>query len=116
MHEVEWGKGIPLDNLEARLKADSAHEIKAVLATHNETATGVTSDMAGVRKAMDASSHPALLFVDGVSSIASLDFRMRASLSSGTTMAETVSDSNPGWAQSFKPQAAIALRVPSAKR
>lgn len=76
MHEVEWGKGIPLDNLEARLKADSAHEIKAVLATHNETATGVTSDMAGVRKAMDASSHPALLFVDGVSSIASLDFRM----------------------------------------
>ena len=76
MHEVEWGKGIPLNDLEARLKADSTHEIKAVLATHNETATGVTSDMAGVRKAMDASSHPALLFVDGVSSIASLDFRM----------------------------------------
>ena len=76
MHEVEWGKGIPLDALEARLKEDSAHEIKAVLATHNETATGVTSDIAGVRKAMDASSHPALLFVDGVSSIASLEFRM----------------------------------------
>ncbi|MGZ5526971.1 MAG: aminotransferase class V-fold PLP-dependent enzyme [Methylomonas sp.] len=76
VHEVEWGKGIPLDHLEARLKDDKNHEIKAVLATHNETSTGVTSDIAGVRKAMDAASHPALLFVDGVSSIASLDFRM----------------------------------------
>lgn len=76
MHEVEWGKGIPLDDLESRLKADTDHEIKAVLATHNETSTGVTSDIGGVRKAMDASSHPALLFVDGVSSIASIEFRM----------------------------------------
>ncbi len=75
-HEVEWGKGIPLDDLEARLKEDSSHEIKAVLATHNETATGVTSDIGGVRKALDAASHPALLFVDGVSSIASIEFRM----------------------------------------
>ncbi|MDC9727703.1 MAG: aminotransferase class V-fold PLP-dependent enzyme [Methyloprofundus sp.] len=75
-HEVTWGKGIPLDHLENRLKEDTKHEIKAVLATHNETATGVTSDLAGVRKAMDASSHPALLFVDGVSSIASLEFKM----------------------------------------
>jgi len=76
MHEVEWGKGIPLDHLEARLKEDSAHSIKAVLATHNETSTGVTSNISGVRKAMDAAGHPALLFVDGVSSIASIDFRM----------------------------------------
>jgi len=76
VHEIEWGKGIPLDHLEARLKEDSNHEIKAVLATHNETSTGVTSDIGGVRKAMDASSHPALLFVDGVSSIASIEFRM----------------------------------------
>lgn len=76
VHEVEWGKGIPLDHLEARLKEDSAHSIKAVLATHNETSTGVTSDIAGVRKAMDAASHPALLFVDGVSSIASIEFNM----------------------------------------
>jgi alanine-glyoxylate transaminase/serine-glyoxylate transaminase/serine-pyruvate transaminase len=76
MHEVEWGKGIPLDDLETRLKEDSNHEIKAVLATHNETSTGVTSDIAGIRKAMDSSSHPALLFVDGVSSIASIEFRM----------------------------------------
>jgi alanine-glyoxylate transaminase / serine-glyoxylate transaminase / serine-pyruvate transaminase len=76
VHEVEWGKGIPLDHLEARLKEDKNHEIKAVLATHNETSTGVTSKIGGVRKAMDAAGHPALLFVDGVSSIASLEFRM----------------------------------------
>jgi alanine-glyoxylate transaminase / serine-glyoxylate transaminase / serine-pyruvate transaminase len=76
IHQETWGKGIPLDRLEARLKEDTQHEIKAVLATHNETATGVTSDIAGVRKALDANNHPALLFVDGVSSIASLDFRM----------------------------------------
>ncbi|NYT47373.1 MAG: hypothetical protein H0A75_07170 [Candidatus Methanofishera endochildressiae] len=55
MHEVEWGKGIPLDNLEARLKADSAHEIKAVLATHNEKG-GKTSDMACVN--YGPPSHP----------------------------------------------------------
>lgn len=76
IHQVEWGKGIPLDHLEARLKDDKNHEIKAVLATHNETSTGVTSDIPGVRKAMDAAGHPALLFVDGVSSIASIEFNM----------------------------------------
>jgi alanine-glyoxylate transaminase / serine-glyoxylate transaminase / serine-pyruvate transaminase len=76
IHQETWGKGIPLDKLEIRLKEDTQHEIKAVLATHNETATGVTSDIAGVRNALDAASHPALLFVDGVSSIASIDFRM----------------------------------------
>ncbi len=76
VHEVEWGKGIPLDDMQARLKEDSKHEIKAILATHNETSTGVTSDIAGVRKAMDASDHPALLFVDGVSSIGSIEFLM----------------------------------------
>lgn len=74
--ERPWGEGLPIDDLEVRLKQDSGHEIKAVLATHNETATGVTSDIGGVRKAMDAAGHPALLFVDGVSSIASIDFRM----------------------------------------
>lgn len=75
VHEIEWGKGIPLDHLEARLKEDNDHSIKAILATHNETSTGVTSDIPGVRKAMDAAGHPALLFVDGVSSIASIEFR-----------------------------------------
>ena len=74
--ERPWGEGIPLDDLEMRLKEDSRHEIKAFLATHNETATGVTSDIGGVRKVMDAANHPALLFVDGVSSIASIEFRM----------------------------------------
>jgi aspartate aminotransferase-like enzyme len=60
-----------------RLGADTKHdEIKAVFVTHNETATGVTSDIAGVRRALDACFHDALLFVDGVSSIASIDFRM----------------------------------------
>jgi alanine-glyoxylate transaminase/serine-glyoxylate transaminase/serine-pyruvate transaminase len=74
--EVPWGAGVPLDRLEARLKADHRHEIKAVLICHNETATGVTSDLAGVRRALDAARHPSLFLVDGVSSIASLDFRM----------------------------------------
>ncbi|MDD5114250.1 MAG: aminotransferase class V-fold PLP-dependent enzyme, partial [Methylobacter sp.] len=76
IHQETWGKGIPLDKIEARLKEDTKHEIKAVLATHNETATGVTSDIGGIRKALNAANHPAMLFVDGVSSIASLDFRM----------------------------------------
>ncbi|TNF17849.1 MAG: aminotransferase class V-fold PLP-dependent enzyme [Rhodobacteraceae bacterium] len=73
--ETAWGNGIPTDEFETALKADTGHAIKAVLATHNETATGVKSDIAGVRKAMDAADHPAFLFVDGVSSIGSMDFR-----------------------------------------
>ncbi|MEQ8367018.1 MAG: aminotransferase class V-fold PLP-dependent enzyme [Roseicyclus sp.] len=73
--EAAWGDGIPTDRFQEILAADTAHRIKAVLATHNETATGVLSDIAGVRAAMDASDHPALLLVDGVSSIASMDFR-----------------------------------------
>ena len=74
--EVEWGEGVPVEKYAERLAADKNHEIKAVLACQNETATGVTSDMAGVRKALDAANHPALFYVDGVSSIASIDFRM----------------------------------------
>ncbi|MCZ6803767.1 MAG: aminotransferase class V-fold PLP-dependent enzyme [Proteobacteria bacterium] len=74
--EVEWGEGVPVDQYAEILAADNNHEIKAVFATHNETATGVASDIAGVRKALDACDHPASLFVDGVSSIASIDFRM----------------------------------------
>lgn len=73
--ETPWGEGIPADRYAEILAADTAHEIKAVLATHNETATGVKSDMAAVRSAMDACKHPALFFVDGVSSIGSMDFR-----------------------------------------
>ena len=74
--EVEWGEGVPLGRYEEILRADKRHQIKAVLACQNETATGVTSDIAGVRKALDASAHPALLYVDTVSSLASIDFRM----------------------------------------
>ena len=74
--DVPWGEGAPVDVFAAQLKADRSHKIKAVLVTHNETATGVTSDVAGVRKALDDAEHPALLFADGVSSIASIDFRM----------------------------------------
>jgi alanine-glyoxylate transaminase/serine-glyoxylate transaminase/serine-pyruvate transaminase len=74
--DAEWGEGVPLERTEQALKADKEHKIKAVLACHNETATGVTSDIAGVRKALDAAKHPALLYVDTVSSLASIDFRM----------------------------------------
>lgn len=73
--ETPWGQGLPADRYEEFLKADKDHKIKVVLATHNETATGVKSDIAAVRRALDAAGHPALLFVDGVSSIASMDFR-----------------------------------------
>ncbi len=74
--DVDWGKGVPVEQYAERLAADKGHQIKAVFATQNETATGVTSDIAGVRRALDAASHPALLFVDGVSSIASIEFEM----------------------------------------
>jgi alanine-glyoxylate transaminase / serine-glyoxylate transaminase / serine-pyruvate transaminase len=74
--DVEWGEGVPAEKYYEILAADTKHEIKGVFATQNETATGVSSDIAAVRKAMDAAKHPALLFVDGVSSIASIDFRM----------------------------------------
>lgn len=74
--ECAWGEGAPAEEFGRRLAADAGHTIKAVLATHNETATGVVSDMAAVRAAIDAANHPAMFFVDGVSSIASMDFRM----------------------------------------
>jgi alanine-glyoxylate transaminase/serine-glyoxylate transaminase/serine-pyruvate transaminase len=73
--EEEWGTGVKPEKIEEILRADKAHAIKGVMAVHNETATGVTSDIGAVRKAIDAANHPALLFVDGVSSIGSLDFR-----------------------------------------
>ncbi|MGS1097720.1 aminotransferase class V-fold PLP-dependent enzyme [Aquamicrobium terrae] len=73
--DTEWGTGVPVDIYAERFAADKEHRIKAVFVTHNETTTGVTSDVAAVRAALDAAKHPALLFVDGVSSIASIDFR-----------------------------------------
>lgn len=76
--ECDWGAGAPADRFEAALSADTARKIRAVLVTHNETATGVKSDIAAVRAAMDAASHPALLMVDCVSSLASMPFEMDA--------------------------------------
>ena len=75
--ETPWGQGAPLAAIEAALKADTGRTIKAVLATHNETATGVRSDIGGIRRAMDKAGHPALLFVDGVSSIGCMPFDMK---------------------------------------
>ena len=74
--DAEWGEGAPIDRYREALVADKAHAIKAVLFTHNETATGVTSDVAAMRRALNDTRHPALLMVDGVSSIGSIDFRM----------------------------------------
>jgi len=74
--DAPWGEGVPVEQVAKILEADKGHEIKAVLVCHNETATGVTSDVPGVRRALDDTAHPAMLFVDGVSSIASIDFRM----------------------------------------
>jgi alanine-glyoxylate transaminase/serine-glyoxylate transaminase/serine-pyruvate transaminase len=76
--ETPWGEAFPVDRLEERLTQPDAAEIKAVLVCHNETATGVTSDIAAVRRALDAADHPAMLYVDGISSIASIEFRMDA--------------------------------------
>ncbi|MEO1458109.1 MAG: L-aspartate--glyoxylate aminotransferase BhcA [Pseudomonadota bacterium] len=74
--DCAWGDGAPAAAFGERLAADGAQAIKAVLVTHNETATGVVSDIAAVRRAMDAAGHPAMLYVDCVSSLASMDFRM----------------------------------------
>ncbi len=74
--DVAWGAGAPISEFMRRLAADRKGEIKAVFVTHNETATGVTSDVAAVRRVLDDCFHDALLFVDGVSSVGSIDFRM----------------------------------------
>lgn len=74
--ECPWGSGAPADLFKERLKADSAKEIKAVLVTHNETATGVRSDIKAVRGAIDNASHPAMMFVDCVSSLGCMAFEM----------------------------------------
>jgi alanine-glyoxylate transaminase/serine-glyoxylate transaminase/serine-pyruvate transaminase len=74
--ETSWGEGAPVDQYLKALEADRQHQIKAVLVCQNETATGVSSDIAAIRRAMEDVKHPALLFVDSVSALASIDFRM----------------------------------------
>ncbi|MBC8338191.1 MAG: aminotransferase class V-fold PLP-dependent enzyme [Alphaproteobacteria bacterium] len=71
----DWRTGVDAAAGEDRPTADAGHTIKAVCAVHNETSTGVTSDIAAVRAAMDAASHPALLMVDTISSLACMDYR-----------------------------------------
>jgi alanine-glyoxylate transaminase / serine-glyoxylate transaminase / serine-pyruvate transaminase len=70
-----WRRSIRADLIEDRLRKDSHHLIKAVCAVHNETSTGVTSNIAALRKAIDAAGHPALLLVDTISGLASMDYR-----------------------------------------
>jgi len=70
-----WRRGVQAELIEQRLRADSGHAIKAVCVVHNETSTGVTSDIAAVRRAIDAAAHPALLMVDTISGLASADYR-----------------------------------------
>jgi alanine-glyoxylate transaminase / serine-glyoxylate transaminase / serine-pyruvate transaminase len=71
----DWRHGVDLKLAEAKLADDKQHRIKAVCAVHNETSTGVVSNIAGLRKAIDKAKHPALFYVDTVSSLASLDYR-----------------------------------------
>jgi alanine-glyoxylate transaminase/serine-glyoxylate transaminase/serine-pyruvate transaminase len=70
-----WRRGVDAQRIEERLRADTQHLIKAVCVVHNETSTGVTSNIAAVRQAIDAASHPALLLVDTISGLASADYR-----------------------------------------
>jgi alanine-glyoxylate transaminase / serine-glyoxylate transaminase / serine-pyruvate transaminase len=65
-----WRRGVQVDMIEERLNADTGHAIKAVCVVHNETSTGVTSNIMAVRKAIDAARHPALLMVDSISGLA----------------------------------------------
>ena len=70
-----WRHGVQADMIEQRLRKDGDHRLKAVCVVHNETSTGVTSDIAAVRRAIDAAGHPALLMVDTISGLASADYR-----------------------------------------
>jgi alanine-glyoxylate transaminase/serine-glyoxylate transaminase/serine-pyruvate transaminase len=73
--EKDWRCGIDAAKIEARLKSDTQHQIKAVCVVHNETSTGIISDIPAIRKAIDAAKHPALLMVDTVSGLGSADYR-----------------------------------------
>ena len=73
--ETDWTRGVDPSDVEARLAADRDHRIKAILVVHNETSTGSTTRLAEVRRAIDRAKHPAMYFVDAVSSLASIDLR-----------------------------------------
>jgi alanine-glyoxylate transaminase/serine-glyoxylate transaminase/serine-pyruvate transaminase len=74
-HAPSWRRGVQADMIEQRLRQDTNRRIKAVCVIHNETSTGVTSDIAAVRTAIDAAQHPALLMVDSISGLACADYR-----------------------------------------
>jgi alanine-glyoxylate transaminase/serine-glyoxylate transaminase/serine-pyruvate transaminase len=76
LQATDWRHGADPAAIEARLRADVRREIKAVCVVHNETSTGVVSRIGAVRAAIDAAQHPALLLVDTISSLASIDYRM----------------------------------------
>jgi alanine-glyoxylate transaminase/serine-glyoxylate transaminase/serine-pyruvate transaminase len=71
----DWRNGVDAGAIEARLAEDKTHSIKAVAVVHNETSTGVASNIAAVRRAIDKAGHPALLLVDTISSLGSIDYR-----------------------------------------
>jgi alanine-glyoxylate transaminase/serine-glyoxylate transaminase/serine-pyruvate transaminase len=71
---TDWRRGAPIDQIEERLKADRAHQIKAVMVVHNETSTSCVTHPQEVRKALDRTRHPALLMVDTISGLASLEY------------------------------------------
>ena len=73
--ETDWRQAADSEAIEARLRADSTHQIKAVCVVHNETSTGCTSNIPAVRAAIDSASHPALLMVDTISSLGSVEYR-----------------------------------------
>lgn len=73
--DLPWSRGVPADLVYDRLSQDAAHVYRAVLVVHNETSTGVTSKVAAIREAINAARHPALLLVDVVSALGSIDFR-----------------------------------------
>ena len=73
--ETDWRRGVDPAVVEAKLRDDREGKIRAVLAVHNETSTGVTSDIAEVRRAIDRAGHSALLFVDAISSLGCIDLR-----------------------------------------
>jgi len=76
--QADWRTGVDISKVHERLAADKNHEIKAVLAVHNETATGLVLPIAEVRRAMDQTKHPALLLSDTISSLGSMEYKMDA--------------------------------------
>src|SRR5690242_6871461 len=76
--QADWRTGVDISKVHERLAADKNHEIKAVLAVHNETATGLVLPIAEVRRAMDQAKHPALLLSDTISSLGSMEYKMDA--------------------------------------